>query len=39
VHNYVLALRKNNKPEEASTILKQGLEHFPNNEALLSLKI
>ncbi|MCG7813683.1 peptidase C39, partial [Alteromonas sp. MCA-1] len=37
VHNYVLALRENNMPEKANTILKQGLERFPNNEPLLTL--
>lgn len=37
VHNYVLALRENNMPEKANTILKQGLERFPDNEALLTL--
>lgn len=37
VHNYVLALREDNMPEKANTILKQGLERFPDNEALLTL--
>jgi len=30
-------LRENNMPEKANTILKQGLERFPDNEALLTL--
>lgn len=37
VHNYVVALRKNNMGTKANFVLKQGIETFPNSEALLAL--
>lgn len=37
IHNYVVALRKNNMGIKANFVLKQGIETFPNSEALLAL--
>lgn len=38
VHNYVLALRKNDMRRKANIILEQGIKKFPNSDALLALK-
>jgi hypothetical protein len=38
VHNYVVALRKNDMSRKANIILEQGIKKFPNSDALLALK-
>jgi tetratricopeptide (TPR) repeat protein len=38
VHNYVIALRKGDRAEQANKVLMNGLVSFPDNDSLLALK-